>query len=109
MTEIKSVKATGEWVICEAREVGKPEEKKTKSGIVMPGKQGGQSVNTNAGKKSCDLFVLDIGPQVPKEKINYKVGDDVIVDNYDMQQFGDDDKDFIICHYTKIKAVITTA
>ena len=105
MTEIKDVKATGEWIILEAK---KAEEKETttSSGLILPGKKAnGQSVNTGAGKDVVDLYVYDIGPDA-KEKVSYKTGDMVIVDNYDMQCFGDENKLFGICHFTKVKAVI---
>lgn len=108
MTEIKSIKATSDWVILEAKEV-EAKEQKTAAGLILPGKQeNGQAVNTQNGKKVCDLFVYDLGPDVPAD-VSFKVGDNVIVDNYDIQQVGDENKDFVICHYKKIKAVITTA
>lgn len=107
MTKIKSVKATGEWVVLEAREV-EAKEQKTNSGLIVPGKQAnGQAMNTSKGKKTVDLFIYDIGPGVPADKINYKVGDCVIIDNYDMQCIDSgDDKTYVICHYAKIKCII---
>lgn len=106
MTKIKSVKATGEWVVC----LGVPvieKEQKTQAGLIVPGKKAnGQSVNTNAGKTVYDFKIFDIGPNVPGDKINYKKEDFVILDGYDMQAFGDDDTMYVVCHYTKIKSVV---
>ena len=105
MKEIKSIKATGEWVILEAREVI-AEEKKTESGLILPGRsQDGQVVNSSSGKRVVDLFVHDIGPDAIG-KVSYKKGDMIIADNYDLQGCGSDTQTFYICHYTKIKAVI---
>ena len=105
MKEIKSIKATGEWVILEAREV-KAVEKKTESGLIRPGKaQDGQVVNSGAGKRVVDLFVYDIGPDAA-DKVSYKKGDMIVADNYDLQGCGSDTQTFYICHYTKVKAII---
>lgn len=106
MKEIKEIKACGEWVVLEAREV-EAEEKRTKSGIIIPGQQAeGQSVNSSGGKKTVDLFVYDIGPDAA-DKASYKKGDMVIVDNYDMQPISDGGKTYVLCHFTKVKAVIS--
>ena len=106
MTKIKSVKASGEWVIC----LGVPvveEQKTTNAGLILPGKKAnGQSVSTNNGKLTYDFKIFDIGPNVPADKINYKKDDFVVVDGYDMQAFGDDDTMYIVCHYSKVKAVL---
>ena len=110
MKEIKSVKAQGDWIILEARPV-KAEEKKTESGLILPGKKAnGQNVNSvgNNGKVTVDFFVDSIG-DTAKEKATFKEGDVVIVDDYDCQIFGTDEKMFCACHFSKVKAVITTA
>lgn len=105
MKEIKSIKATGEWVILEAREVI-AEEKKTESGLILPGRsQDGQVVNGSNGKRVVDLFIHDIGPDAIG-KVSYKKGDMIIADNYDLQGCGSDTQTFYICHHTKVKAVI---
>lgn len=105
MKEINEIKATGEWVILEAREV-EAVEKKTESGLILPGKtQEGQSINSSSGKKVVDLFVYDIGPDAAN-KVSYKKDDMVIADNYDLQIVGSDSQTFGICHYTKVKAII---
>lgn len=107
MDKITSVKATGEWVVC----IGEPvvvKQQKTNSGLISTGKKAnGQSVGVNGGPKTVyDFKIFDIGPEVPKDKINYKKDDFVILDGYDMQGFGDDDTMYVVCHYTKIKAIV---
>lgn len=106
MKEIKEIRACGEWVVLEAREV-EAEEKKTKSGIIIPGQAAeGQTVNSSGGKKTVDLLVYDIGPDA-RDKVSYKKDDMVIVDNYDMQAIGTEQKTYVLCHYTKVKAIIS--
>ena len=107
--KIDSIKATGKWVIIKAVEV---EEKQqlvtTPGGIILPdGSRStkGQDVNSSEGKKTVDLYVEDIGPDV--KDVNYKVGDCVLCDSYDLQTVGDDEKQmFGICHYKKVKAIL---
>jgi co-chaperonin GroES (HSP10) len=106
MDKITSVKATGEWVVC----LGVPvveKQTKTTSGLITGKKSNGQSVGVNGGQKTVyDFKIFDIGPEVPKDKISYKKDDFVILDGYDMQGFGDDDTMYVVCHYTKIKAIV---
>lgn len=106
MEKIKSAKATGEWVVC----LGVPvveKQTKTTSGLITGKKANGQSVGVNGGQKvAYDFKIFDIGPEVPKDKVNYKKDDFVILDGYDMQPFGDDDTTYVVCHYSKIKTII---
>lgn len=108
--KIGTIKATGEWVVLKAVKVTDSTESKTAAGITLPNGKTikGQSVNTAAGKEVVDLVIEDIGPCVPSEKVNYKKGDIVIVDNYDLQAFGDDEENnYGIVHYTKVKSIVT--
>lgn len=109
--KIKNIKAVGEWVVIEARKSEiKNEEKKTSSGIILPGqkKAAGTDVNTSEGKETVRLYIYDIGPDVKNP--SFKVGDEVIVDNYDIQVFsGGDDVDaplYCLTHNSKIKCVV---
>ncbi len=107
--KIDSIKATGKWVIIKAVEV---EEKQqlvtTPGGIILPdGSRStkGQNVNSSEGKKTVDLYVEDIGPDV--KDVNYKVGDCVLCDAYDLQTIEDDNHNMYgICDCTKVKAVL---
>ena len=108
MKEIKTVVAQGEWVVLEARKV-EEETKKTETGLIMPGKEAqGQRVNNTQanGKVTVDFFIHSIG-KTAQEKATFKVGDMVIIDDYDAQIFGSSEKMFCVCHYSKVKAVIT--
>ena len=106
MKEINEIKAVGEWVVLEARRV-EAEVKKTASGLIMPNKEAaGQNVNNPSanGKITVDFFVHSVGEEA---KTNIKVGDQVIVDDYDCQMIGDGkDNIYCLCHYKKIKCVI---
>ena len=108
--KIEEIKATNEWVVLKAIEVSEKSEKiiKNEKGILTAnGKPvNGQNVNGNTGKVTVDLFIHDIGPDVPKDSV-IKNGDCVLCDPYDMQTFEDDDGNmFGICHYTKVKAIL---
>lgn len=110
MKEIKEIGACGEWIVAEARKV-EAEEKKTESGLILPGKQAnGQNMNNpnSMGKVTVDFYIYSIGNKVP-EDIGYKVGDMVILNDYDVQSFSDGkDKIFCVCHYKNVKCVIKT-
>lgn len=109
--EIKDIKATGEWVVIECVPVSEDTSTTTASGVKLPnGKTiNQQKVNTAAGKKAFDFVVKDIGPDA-KDKVSYKVGDYVIVNDYDFQAIGDDaGNTYGLTHYKQVKAVITLA
>ena len=112
MKKINLVKATNNDVVLKAVLVKEePKEKKTKSGIILMNNDEpkGTNVSTENGSKiKVDHFeVLDIGPDVDKEKIGYKIGDSVIADNYDCQTIGDEDNTYIICKAISVKCVMT--
>lgn len=103
MKKIEKITAQGEWVVLEARKAVVEEKK---CGIILPnGTPNGQNVNGRDGKVIVDFFVDSIGDKA-KDKVTYKIGDMVVIDNYDCQTIGDDDKLYGICHYSKVKAVI---
>ena len=103
----KEVTAIGEWVVLKVEEV-KAEQQKTASGLIMPGKttKGGQNINnpTQNGKIKVQFFVHSIGDEA---KLNAKVGDRVFIDDYDAQSVSDGENIYVICHYKKIKCIIT--
>lgn len=111
--EIKTVKASGNFVILEVKiQELKQEEKKLDSGIILPAsvnkqKKNGQDVQIEGQRQTVAIYVYDIGPGVDLGKNIFRKGDEVFVNNYDLQTFGDDtDKLFAVCDASSIKAVI---
>lgn len=103
----KEVTAIGEWVVLKMVEIEAKQEK-TASGFIMPGKKakGGQNINdpTQSGKIKVQLYVHSIGDEA---KLNAKIGDRVFIDDYDAQSVSDGENIYVICHYKKVKCVIT--
>lgn len=110
--KIKSIKASGDNVILSVvSQEKKLEEKKLDSGIILPvnaQKQSkGQSVNVEGEKKTVAFYVFDIGPGVDATKVAFKKDDEVFVNPYDIQTFGDDTGAlYAVCASQSIKAVI---
>lgn len=114
MKKIESLKATNNYVVLKAVTIKEqaPQEKKLDSGLILPAslaerEQKGTRVSVSNGDKIIvDHFeVLDIGPDVDKDKIGFKIGDSVLADNYDTQPIGDDENTYIVCKASSIKCI----
>lgn len=110
--KLKSVVATCNYIVLEAREIKETvETKKTAGGLLLQKEvKTGQNINktNNAGKGRFKLIVHSIGPDIEIDKLGYKVGDEVIINDYDAQTIGDDDSTFVLCKANSVKAVVTT-
>lgn len=107
--KIKEIKATGKYVVIKVKEVAMSVETKTKSGIILQTENTeGQKINnkTNTGKVRGIFIVDSIGPDVDLEKMGFKVGDEVILNDYDAQTIGDENTTYVLCKAESVKAVV---
>lgn len=109
---IKGVNATGKYVVLEGVECSEEQkEQKTAGGIIMmPTEQkSGTKINkvNHDGKIRVKLIVKSVGPDVDLSKYGFKIGDEVIANDLDLQTFGGDDgKIFAVCKADSVKCVI---
>lgn len=107
---IESVKATGKYVSLKMIEIKNTVvETKTKTGIILQEDvKVGQSVNNpNVGGKIRGYFVVEsVGPDVDLDKYGFKIGDEVIFNDYDSQTIGDSENTWVLCKADNIKAVV---
>ena len=112
------VKAVGRYVVLKA-ERAEEEEVTTESGLVLPNadnKETGHRVNLVRGKvRVKPPKVYSIGPKVNKEELGLEIGDDVIVNDYDIHSFTSDSEDgiedaiiWIVCKDESIQCIIKT-
>lgn len=107
--KIKEIKATGKYIVIRVKEVAMSVETKTKSGIILQSENtDGQKINNKQGNgKTRGIFIVDsIGPDVDLEKVGFKVGDEVVINDYDAQTVGDEDTTFVLCKADSVKAVV---
>lgn len=109
----EEVKAAGRYVILKGEIAEDKTEVKTESGIILQGdtasaNSSGQKVNTNNGKVRIKPPVVhSIGPKVNVEEIGIKIGDSVIINDYDAHSFQDDTGAiYIVCKDDSIQTVI---
>ena len=111
--EFKRIEATGKYVVlrCE-RVLRKKTEIVSAGGIIIPGQENAQTgrevARGGAGEKTVvDMFVESIGPLVENDKYGFKVGEQVIANNYDLQFVGErDDVFYALTQADSIKCVI---
>jgi co-chaperonin GroES (HSP10) len=110
--KIKSVKATCNYIVLKAEEIKETvETKKTAGGLLLQTEvKTGQNINkaNNNGKARVKLIVQDIGPDVEMDKLGYKIGDEVIINDYDAQTIGDEENTFVLCKANSVKVVVET-
>lgn len=110
--KIKTVRATCNYIVLEAKEIKETiTTAKTEGGLLLQTEvKTGQNINkvNAAGKGRFKLIVHDIGPDVEIDKLGYKVGDEVIVNDYDVQTIGDEDSTYVLCKANSVKAVVET-
>ncbi len=107
--KIKEIKATGKYVVIKVKEVAMSIETKTKSGIILQTENtDGQKINnkTNTGKVRGKFIIDSIGPDVDLDKMGFKIGDEVIINDYDAQTIGDKDNTYVLCKAESVKAVV---
>ena len=107
--KIKEIKATGKYVVIKVKEVAMSIETKTKSGIILQTENtDGQKINnkTNTGKVRGKFIIDSIGPDVDLDKMGCKIGDEVIINDYDAQTIGDKDNTYVLCKAESVKAVV---
>lgn len=85
--QAKGMKPIGDRVLLKFVEVEeKVEDKKTKSGIIMPGQknqEAGQAIGGSMGVK-YRAYVDSVGEKVNLDEVNFKIGDWVIFNNMDV-------------------------
>ncbi len=85
--QAKGMKPIGDRVLLKFEEVvEKAEDKKTKSGIIMPGQvdpQAGQAIGGSMGVK-YRAYIEDVGEKINLEDYNFNIGDWVIFNNMDV-------------------------
>lgn len=108
MTEIKTINAKGNHVVLKmvVKESGGDMYTKNKSGLLVPNEE--QPTQTaSGGKMELDFAtVYDIGPKV--ENPDFKLGDKVVFNEYDIKYVGSKENMFGIVKDTSIMAVYET-
>lgn len=107
------LKAIGNYVVLKCIEAEKQQDKVTAEGVYIPAQfnkiTSGQVINNPSkdGKIRVNSFIESIGSGVDLEKWDVHVGDEVIVNDYDVQPQGDEDGNiYALCKVESIKAVI---
>lgn len=108
------LKAVGNYIVLKCIEAEKQQDIVTESGVVIPAKfnkiASGQVINNPSkdGKIRVNSFVESIGSGVDLTKWDVHIGDEVIVNDYDVQPQGDENGNiFALCKVESIKAIIT--
>ena len=111
--EFKRIEATGKYVVLRCERVcEKQVEIVSAGGIILPDQENQQTgkevARGRAGEKvKVDMFIESIGPLVENDKYGFKVGEQVIANNYDLQFVGARDDVFYACTQAdSIKCVI---
>ena len=105
MTEIKTIEAKGNHVILKmvVKQDGGEMYKKNKSGLLIPNEDA-PTQTAGGGKLELDYaLVHSVGPKV--ENPDYKVGDRVIFNEYDIKYVGSKENMFGIVKETSVMAV----
>ena len=105
MTEIKTIEAKGNHVILKmvVKQDGGEMYKKAKSGLLLPNEDA-PTQTAGGGKLELDYALIhSVGPKV--ENPDYKVGDRVIFNEYDIKYVGSKENMFGIVKETSIMAV----
>lgn len=94
-------KPCNEMVLLHFVKTDKNGMKKSKGGIIMP------DLEKKSEKEIYTPYIDKIGPGVPTDKINFKVGDKIIFNDYDVMKFKDDETDeyYGLTKYQSIWAV----
>lgn len=108
--KIKSIKATGDYVVLKVVKTKIEDTKKTKSGIILPNQPNAAAeTNVNGERVVAAFYVDSIGPVVDITKYGFKKGDEVIANQYDLQYMGtpdDEDSLYALCKAESIKCVV---
>lgn len=91
--KLNKVTPCGKMVLIKLVEQKKKEDYEKKGSIFMPTSDTSVGVaTTNKGeKKTVIAYIDDFGPEVDQTKINFKKGDEVMYNNYDLVTLGDDE------------------
>jgi co-chaperonin GroES (HSP10) len=109
--KLEKVEASGEYVILKCLEQ-KEKEVRSQAGLILPAgmqKTSPQSANINGENKAVALIVHSIGNAVPEDKISFKIGDEVVMNQYDAQYIGDDELAYCITRWTSIAAIVVAS
>lgn len=103
---IEKIEATGKYVVLKGV-LQQTKNVENDNGVVDVSQQTAATVKNTAGE-SYSLIVDSVGSLVELDKYNFKVGDEVIPNNYDLQWTEDDAHNvYAMCQAESIKAVVT--
>lgn len=104
--KLKKVTPCGKMVLIKLVEQKKKDDYEKKGALFVP--TGDSSVGvatTSKGEKKTVIALVDgFGPEVDKEKINFKVGDEVMYNSYDLITLGDDEGN--LYGLTKVESIL---
>jgi co-chaperonin GroES (HSP10) len=103
-SRIKQAKPSNNYVLIRFQEVNVEPYEKSNGGILVPN----QEQNNSGKSKKHKAYIEDVGPSVNTEERGFRVGDEVIFNEYDLKQFGDADQTFGLVKDENVMAVIQT-
>lgn len=91
--KLKNITPCGKMVLLEIKEQKKKEDFELKGKLFIPTSDNATNVATTqqGEKKKVIVYVKAIGPEVEADKINFKIGDEVMYNQYDLITLGDDE------------------
>ena len=91
--KLKKVTPCGKMVLIKLVEQKKKDDYEKKGLLYTPtGETAVGVATTSKGEKKTVIAYIDgFGPEVDQTKINFKVGDEIMYNNYDLITLGDDD------------------
>lgn len=109
MTEIKNIKAIGEYVVLKmvVSESDGDMYKQNKSGLLLPNEDTSNTSKTPGGELKLEYALIhEIGPKV--ETPDFKVGDKVVFNEYDIKYVGSKENMYGIIKSSSVMAVYNT-
>jgi co-chaperonin GroES (HSP10) len=82
----KSIKPIGDRVLLRLVEIEK-KQGRTKSGLILPNQEmsaAGQAIGGTTGQVVFRAYVDSVGEKVKMDEVNFKIGDWVVFNNYDV-------------------------
>jgi co-chaperonin GroES (HSP10) len=106
--KLKKVTPCGRMVLIKLVEQKKKEEYATlKSGVIIPTSinDGIGTATTQKGEKKTVVAYLEaFGPDIDQSKLNCKIGDEIMYNNYDLITLGDDEG--VLYGLTKLESIL---
>ena len=104
--KINKISPCGKMVLLKLVEQKKKEDFEKKGSIFMPTADSSVGVATTqkGEKKTVVAYIEDFGPEVDQTKINFKIGDEIMYNSYDLITLGDDENNFY--GLTKVESIL---